>query len=99
MAIKGTIGQKTVGTAAVQLTADTAAATTPIKHGIKFSVPTSGKCYYGPVGVTTSTGFYINGVAELSPADFEYIGDVYLISDTASQQVSFDIPGQLVTIS
>jgi hypothetical protein len=35
----------------------------------------------------------------LSPADFEYIGDVYLISDTAAQQVSFDIPGQLVTIS
>lgn len=100
MALQSTIGQKTVGTSAVQLTANATAATTRIKHGIRVSVPTTGKCYYGPSGVTTSTGFYVNGVAEIHPADFEFIGDIYFISDTAAQQIAFDIVGQPgVTIS
>jgi hypothetical protein len=99
MAITSTVGQKTVGTSAVQLTSDTTAATTAIQRGIKFSVPTTGKCYVGPAALTTSTGFYINGVAEIHPADFAFVGDVWLISDTAAQQICYDIVGQTVTIA
>lgn len=97
MPIKSTVGQKTVGTSAVQLTS--AASTTRIDRGIRLSVATAEKCYYGPVGVTISTGFYINGTAEIHPADFDFIGDIYLISDTASQVVCYAVVGQTVTIS
>lgn len=101
MAITSTVGQKSLPTAgtAVQLTADSAAATTAIARGIKLSYPGTGKAYYGPSGVSATTGFYINGVAEISPADFQFLGDIYLVSNTNTDTVCFDIVGQVVTIS
>jgi hypothetical protein len=90
MAIQSSIGQLTVGTSAVQLTANT---NRPY-NGIKVSVSTSGKVYYGPSTVTTANGFYISGVAEIHPAAFTSLSDIYFISDTASQKVSIEIVGQ-----
>ena len=97
MAAISTIGQKTVGTSAVRLTATTGQS---ILRGIRLSVSTSGNCYYGfSSGVTTSNGFYISGTAEIHPADTEFLSDIYLISDTASQQIAYSIVGQTATIS
>jgi hypothetical protein len=101
MAITSTVGQKALTTAgtAYQLTANSAAATTPIQRGIKLSYFGTGKCYYGPSGVSATTGFYIPTVAEIAPADFQFIGDIYFVSDTNTDRVCFDIVGQVVTIS
>tara|TARA_R110000868_G_scaffold97906_1_gene269446 strand:- start:263 stop:568 length:306 start_codon:yes stop_codon:yes gene_type:complete len=101
MAILSTIGKKTVGTSAVQLTANTPAATMAMKSGIVLTVPAAntGLCYWGPSTVTTATGFPIINTVQIAPAEFDYIGDIYFISDTASQTVCFDIVGQTVTIS
>ena len=97
MAATSTIGQKTVGTSAVQLTST---AGQLIARGVRLSVSTSGNCYYGfDNTVTTSTGFYISGTAEIHPADCQFLSDVWLISDTASQKISYSIVGQLATIT
>lgn len=97
MAGIATTGQKTVGATAARLTATTGQ---PMLYGCKLSVSTSGKCYYGFASdVTTSTGFYINGVAEIAAKDCEFASDIYLISDTASQQIAYSFPNQTVTIS
>ena len=94
-----TIGQKTVGTSAVQFTATTTNA--PPQFGIKLSVSsTTAKVYYGYANtVTTANGFYINGVAEIHPASFSNFSEIWFISDTASQGVSFEVVGQSITIS
>ena len=93
-----TVGQKTVGTSAVQFTA-TSTNAAPL-YGIKLSVSTSGKCYYGySSGVTTANGFYINGVAEIHPGSFSNFNEIYLISDTAAQSVTYEVVGQAITIS
>ena len=100
MAATATIGQKTVGTSAVQLTADATAAVTRFQYGCKLAYSGTAKVYYGfSSGVTTSTGFLISNVAEIAPADCQYVGDVWFISDTAAQALSYDIVGQTVTIS
>jgi hypothetical protein len=97
MAAISTVGQKTVGTSAVQLTAT---AGQSIRRGVRLSVSTSGKCYYGfSSGVTTSTGFYIPTSTEIHAADADFLSDIYLISDTAAQQISYSIVGQTATIS
>ena len=90
MAIQSSIGQLTVGTSAVRLTADT----TRIFNGIKLSIPTSDKVYYGPSTVTAANGFYINGVAEIHPAAFTSLGDIYFIAGAAAQTVTLEIVGQ-----
>ncbi len=97
MAGLSTIGQKTVGVTAVRLTATTAQA---MPNGVRLSVVTAGKCYYGfSDAVTTADGFYINGSAEIHPADCQYLSDIYLISDTALQQISYSVVGTTATIS
>ena len=93
-----TVGQKTVGTTRVQFT--TATTNAPLLYGVKVSVSsTTAKVYYGGSDVTTSNGFYINGVAEIHPASFSDSSTIYFVSDTASQAVSFEVVGQSITIS
>ena len=93
-----TVGQKTVGTSAVQFTATTGQV--PL-YGIKLSVSgTTAKVYYSfSSGITTANGFYINGVAEIHPASFADFSTIYLISDTVAQAVSYEVVGQAITIS
>lgn len=99
MAMRSTVGQKTVGTTAVRITADATAQATKLQRGIRVSVSGSGKTYWGGSTVTTSNGFYINGATEIHPAEVDTIGDIYFISDTASQPVTVCVVGQVVTIS
>ena len=69
-------------------------------HGIKLSVPTTGKCFYSfSSGITTENGFYINGIAEIHPASFADFSTIYFISDTAAQSVSYEVVGQSITVS
>lgn len=92
-----TVGQKDVGTSEVRFTATTGQA---INTGIKLSVSTTGKCYYRyETGVTTANGFYINGVAEIHPASCSDPSTIYLISDTASQKVTYEVVGQAINIT
>lgn len=100
MAALSTLGQKTVGTSAVQLTADTPAASAPFVYGVKLSVAGTQKVYYGySNAVTTSNGFYVGAAGEIPAKGCQFVGDVWLISDTASTPVCFEIVDQLVTIS
>lgn len=100
MAVVATVGQKTVGTSAVQFTNDAAAANTKLVQGIKLAYSGTAKIYYGfSSGVTTSNGFLINNNDQIVPGECQYVGDPWFISDTAGQALSYSILGQVVTIS
>jgi len=91
--VASTIGQITVGTSSVRLTAAT---TTKILTGIRVSNGGSGKLYWGlATGVTTSTGYLLNNSGDqIAPASADLLSDVWFISDTAAQPVSIEIVGQ-----
>jgi len=95
-----TIGQKTVGTSAVRFTATTGQSLQG-SYGIKFGYAGSNSVFYGYTSaVTTGTGFpLVAGYAEVSPAECDDPSTIYLISDTAAQQVGYVVVGKAITIS
>ena len=92
--------QVTVGTTAVQLSAESELSGVTMRYGVKVVTPAAntGLLYYGfSSGVTTSTGCHIpNGSPfTINPAEFPLNGDgrpdltgLYFISDTAAQTVT-----------
>lgn len=78
--------QKTVGTSAVRGTVSGSAPSSSRKKlFLKPTIGNSGRIWFGPSGVTISTGMEIVGPDRL---EFDYDGsDYYLISDTAAQTV------------
>jgi len=91
--------QATVGTTAVQLSAESELSGVAMRYGVKVVTPAAntGLLYYGfTSGVTTSTGCHIpNGSPfTINPAEFPLAAGkpdltaLYLISDTASQKVT-----------
>lgn len=101
MAIGSTIGQLTVGTSAVRLTTMTGLTGVtdinlkPLVRGVRVYNGGSGKLYWGPSDVTTSTGYQLASPDQIAPNDAALIGDIYLISDTVAQAVSIDVVGQV----
>lgn len=92
--------QGTVGTSAVQLSAEAELAGVAMRYGVKVVTPAAntGLLYYGfSSGVTTSTGCHIpNGVPfTINPAEFPLdssgkpdMTTLYFISGTAAQNVT-----------
>ncbi len=98
-----TITQKTVGTAAVQLTANTAAASQPLNYGVVVTWDTityDGNIYWGKANtVTTANGMLLVSPGQISASSVVNVGDIWFISDTAAQVICCEIVGQEVTIS
>ncbi len=91
--------QVTVGTTAVQLSAESELSGVTMRYGVKVVTPAAntGLLYYGfSSGVTTSTGCHIpNGSPfTINPAEFPFadgkpdLTALYFISDTAAQTVT-----------
>ena len=92
--------QATVGTTAVQLSAESELSGVTMRYGVKVVTPAAntGLLYYGfSAGVTTSTGCHIpNGSPfTINPAEFPLnssgkpdLTALYFISDTAAQKVT-----------
>jgi hypothetical protein len=93
MALKSSIGVISVTTTAKKLITTTG--NEPIRYGIRLKVDsTSAKVYFGVSSVTASTGFLVNNSSDqIAPADFDVLGDVYLIAD-GTVNVFVDIVGQ-----
>lgn len=96
MAILSSIGQLNLPTAntAIQLSSSTK----QLIKGIRVAVITSGaNVFWGASDVTTVTGFPIiagNLETQINPSDFQYISDIYFVSDTNNTVIGIDIVGQ-----
>lgn len=96
MAVLSSIGQLSLPTAntAVQLSSSTK----QLIKGIRVAVVTSGaNVFWGPSGVSTTSGFPIidgNLETQINPSDFQYISDIYFVSDTNNTEIGIDIVGQ-----
>lgn len=85
-------GSKTVGTAAVQLTATG----TPLTRGVSIRAASSnaGKIYIGPASTVTALSAAGTDGQELAAGERQFVpiddlSKVFLISDTAGQKITF----------